>query len=319
MEELLQDHGFIFQASPALFSGTGALAHVSFELKKKDVAHPLLLFRHDREGTALKKAVLSSLRQGGVSIAGELEADSATEGIQEFDTVIALGGGNIQELAKQLSLSKNKVPLFSVLSELQNCREAGPGDAGYFPEAVFLDPRGYQRSDPVLSARSSIIALVLLIESLQRDRVNSLILSYVLTGLEYIEKGAQDLRLLWNRHATANGCVAASIASANAGAGAVSSLAELFEYSGFALSSEAAAALLPSLITQMEELGEPALREAGGRERVISLLEKLTLSAGFEGKRQHILSLIHRFSSLLTQQHAPDIQQFFHFLDQEGT
>jgi|GEM_PF-5221204 len=319
MEELLQDRGFRFCALPAVLSGSGALARLPYELYRRNYSRPLFFYSKGKEGTSLKKAAIKEFMRSQLPPPAEAETGTADAEASEFDAIIALGGGKIQEEAKQLAVSRPDCGLFSVLSDIQNCREAGPGNAGRFPDAVFLDPRGYQQADPVHSARSAVTALVMLVESLQRDRVNSLILSHILTGIQFIERGAQDLSLLPNRHAAANGNVAAALVYANAGEGAVISAAELFQFSGFSCLPQASAALLPFLIRQMEQLDEPALAEAGGSERLLNTLNRLKKTAHFEQTREPaVVSLISQLHRLLSLRHAPDIRQLLRTINEEN-
>lgn len=316
MKELMQEKSMVFRIGPSLFSGWKALSHIPFELSRRHAQHPCILHRDDEEGAYLTRALRSCLKQEGIS------AVSVTDAMElpgEYDSIIAAGSGSVQRRAKQLAAPE--IPLFSVLSDIQDCREAGRDEGLRHPDAVFIDPASFQPCITKLTADSALTALAVCTEALQQDRIHSLLYSIVRTGLKFLHQGAPWDGSMESRLCTANACAAAALVRSNSPPGAVTSVSETLHASAFCLRSEASAALLPPLVQSMVNRQCSSLeilsRETGdGAAYILDILEGLRTPSGCDVRQNDILHFAFNTFQTSKKNHAGQILDLFSTIDE---
>ncbi len=300
-------YSFSFHPGPSLFSGYHALAQLPYELHRRGIRRPAVLYRKDREGERLVKGIRN------LSFGSQCTPVYASyqEPPPEYDGVIVLGSHG------DPPGSFHGAPMFLILTDFQTCREVSRNAEGIFPEAVFLDPSYYAPFNTEHTAATAVIALTLLLESLQDDRMNPLSFSWTYSGIDHIIGSADCLKTLEGRHGVANAAVSAGITASNTGFGAVSTLAEALAVSGFADRAETCYALLPYVLDKlasqegMEQLNQFIEHPV---TRLQQLLEQLSQLGGLGTQKQQIITLAGCTRSIADSPQSEEIMQFLSIL-----
>ncbi len=310
MSSVQQLSSFSFHAGSQMFIGAQALDHLPYVLHQRGISRPAVLHAPDREGTSLMKSVTDVLADCGMLFFPVVFRQDAVSLEEHTDAVIALG--NVPARAAHQLAFQSGLPLAMVLTDLQNCTEAGNMHTGVFPDYLFLDPSAYPRAVPELTARTAVAALTMLTESLQQDRAHDISCCFSEAGIGQLQEAArQPLRSLQARHAAAEAALEAALVRSNTGAGTVSSVCQALSSSGFTFPSEASAVLLPLLLAQMDQHGGRFLFSVGGSREILRLLDEFVPSAGFPRRTDQILALARSTAELSHQHHGRDILRLF--------
>ena len=294
-----------FLARPTVCSGLKALETIPGELRARGVHHPVIL-SHESRGARIERLLAGACSDPALEIGpvcrladepgrGELEELLTLMKESGSDSIIALGSGTIQSVAKLLNIMYScgltlkeigalpcdayvTMPHIAVLDEYIDGWEATDRllidefrfhDTSLYPDCIVIDDRVLSRADRKALASAAVITLAQSCEAYRKQVMNPITLGLTKSVYHFLSDHA-GMDSPASRIALVDAAVSAQIVHSNFPPGPVMILAEMCRISRFSTGAQAASALLPYFLHQLDFSKGSAYDRLLGEMEIIS-------------------------------------------------